>query len=433
MNNQQQQNNNKKLFIASIIGNVFEMFDFFVFVFLSSIIAELFFPSNIGGLSLIFTYVTITISYLLRPIGGIILGNFGDTYGRKSVFTLSILLTSIPSLVIGLLPTYAHIGYLAPALLILSRILQGFSSGAELPGAITFIAEKYSQKNYYYYCAWIPFGANINIAICILLIKFMTNSMSHDFLYSYGWRIPFIFGGLLAFIGYYIRTNITETKQFQVLKQKHQLKKIPVLTLFAQYKPALILGTLMALPVTLFTSVFHIFLPNLFVKYLNLNLEYTIGISSVGALTLAIFILLFASITSKFNPVRIIQITMVGLVILFGLILSNYLVLDSIKSLYLIVVLVSVLIAGTNGIYSGIFVDLFPPQVRYSGIAACFSIAATIGGGLTPLWTSAVLSLTNSYKGIILVCILVSIISLINSYYLGKYLKNIRNIRFTCI
>lgn len=431
MNKTYSTKSNLNLFLATSIGNIFEMFDFFVFVFLSSIIANLFFPQAIGALSLTFTYMTITVSYLMRPIGGIILGSLGDKYGRKSVFTVSILCTAIPSLIIGILPTYNQIGYLATITLIIARIFQGFSSGAELPGAITFIAEKYSNKNYYYYCAWIPLGANLSIASGSLLIRFMTNTMGHDFLYSFGWRIPFLFGGLLAVIGFYIRKHIAETAQFQTLKQQKRLQKIPVVSLFRQHKAAIILGTLLALIISLITSVFHLFLPNLFVKYLNLNLQDSAGVSATGSITLAIFIFLFALTTYKFNPIKIAQLSIIGLLITFSLILNKYILLNNLHNLYMLVIIISILIAGVNSVFSGILVDLFPTEVRYSGVAVCFTIAATIGAGLTPLWTSAIMTMTNNYMYIIEICLTVCIVCLINLYYLKRYLsQNVHNLAY---
>ncbi|MFO0319544.1 MAG: MFS transporter, partial [Neisseriaceae bacterium] len=383
---------NSLFFLAVIIGNIFEMFDFFVFVFLSSIIADVFFPHNIGNLSLIFTYLTITVGYLLRPIGGIILGNFGDKYGRKSVFTLSILLTAIPSLVIGLIPSYDKIGYVATFLLIISRVLQGFAAGGEFPGSITFLAEKYNKKNYYFYCAWLPFGANIGVAGGALLIKIMTSSMSKTFLINYGWRIPFICGSLLAVIGFYIRKNLSESRQFVTLKENHKLYKLPIFNLLKGYLVPLILGIILCTVVSLITGIFHLFLPSLFVKYLHLSLQDVTGISFIGSFTLAIFIIIFASLTYWIKPMKIIQSAIICLIISFGLIFIDVLNMKDLYSLSLVVILISVLIAGVNGIYAGILVDLFPVQVRYSGIAVCFTIGAMLGGGLTPLWTSSILT-----------------------------------------
>ena len=144
-----------------------------------------------------------------------------------------------------------------------------------------------------------------------------------------------------------------------------------------------------------------------------------------------VFILIFATATYKFNPIRIAGLAIIGLIIVFCLILSDYIRLDSLHNLYVVVLMVSILIAGVNGVYAGLLVDLFPTDVRYSGVAVCFTIAATIGGGLTPLWTSTVLSMTNSYLYIIWVCVIVCIICLVNLCYLERYLsRNIHDLEY---
>lgn len=416
--------NQKKLFIAAGIGNAFEFFDFFVFVFLSSIISELFFPSNIGWLSIVFTYLTITMSYMIRPFGAIILGSLGDRYGRKSIFSLSILMTAIPSLVIGISPTFHQIGYFAIVILIISRVFQGFSSGAEMPGSVTFIAETYKHKNYYYYVAWMPFGANMSIAIGSLIIRHMIEVMDKNFLYQFGWRIPFILGSLLAVIGFYIRKNIAESSDFQNLLSEHKIQRIPAFALFKNYKRELIMGIMLVIIASLITSVFHIFLPSLFIKFLHLNLTIATNISSIGAFTIAITIMLAAVLAHKFNPVRIVQISIVGIILTLSLVWFNIVALDNMNNLYLIVILLSIFTGGVNGVYFGLLVDLFPTEVRYSGVAASFSLASLIGGGLTPLWTSSLFAMTNNYKYIILISIIVALISFVNSFFLLSYFKN---------
>jgi MHS family proline/betaine transporter-like MFS transporter len=415
--------NYAKIYFASILGNIFEIFDFFVFVFLSNIIADLFFPENIGWLSIILTYTTITISYLLRPIGAIILGNLGDTYGRKSIFTLSILMTAIPSLIIGLSPTYQQIGIFAIVILLISRIFQGFSSGAEMPGAVTFIAELFHKKNHFIYTAWIPFGANISIAIGSYLISLMVKNMDKSALYSYGWRIPFLLGSLLAVIGFYIRRSMIESPDFLKYLKNKKTTKMPINILFQKYKTRLLMGIILVLITSLITSVFHVFLPNLFVKFLNLNLVVATRASSLGAFTLAFTILIFANLTKYIKPIHIIQTSLFAILIMLLLIVFDLVKFNSATNIYISVFILSVFIGGINGLYWGILVDLFPIEVRYSGIATSFSIGSLIGGGLTPLWTSNLLIYSGSYRGIIVVCIIITIISTINSIYLAKRLK----------
>lgn len=417
--------NQKKIFIAAAIGNIFEIFDFFVFVFLSNVIADLFFPKSIGMLAIIFTYVTVSISYLLRPFGAIILGSLGDKYGRKSIFSLSILMTAIPSLIIGLSPTFHQIGYFAVVILLISRVFQGFASGAELPGSVTYIAETYHKKNYYFYVAWMPFGANMSIAIGSWLIHLMVEHMSHGVLYSYGWRIPFLLGSLLAVIGFYIRKNLTESAEFSQAVIKHKVHKVPFLVLFKHHKAKLTMGVFLVVIASLITSVFHIFLPNLMVKFLHLDIAIAANISSVGAFTISIVIILSALLTSKIKPMLIVKLALVGLTISLLIIISGVFSLYNLTTLYGVVITLSILVGCINGVYFGLLVDLFPVDVRYSGVATCFSVASLVGQGLTPLWTSSILAITNHFTLIIGICLAVTILSFINSFFLDKHLARI--------
>ena len=367
--------------------------------------------------------MTVTISYMLRPVGALVLGNLGDKYGRKSIFSLSILLTAIPSLIIGITPTYEQIGLWAVCILVVSRILQGFSSGAEMPGAVTFIAENYAKKNYYFYVAWIPFGANISIALGTYLIHQMVGHMSKQTLYAYGWRIPFLVGSLLAVIGFYIRKNIAESDEFKAALLHHKLTKTPLVELFTQYKRQLIMGITLVILASMLTSVFHVFLPNLLVKFMHVTLENASLVSAVGALTIAVAIIIFALLSRVIRPTSIVKFAICGVILLLVVMLCGVVNLESIRSMMLIVIVLSILVGAINGVYWGILVDLFPVAVRYSGVAACFSIASLIGAGLTPLWTSSLMLKTHNYNSIILVCLITSIISLLNAFYLARHLR----------
>lgn len=416
------QNNsaNLKLIIATTIGSIFEIFDFIAFVFLTPILAEIFFPKDMASKAVWFTYLTIAISYLLRPIGGIILGHLGDKYGRKSVFSLSILLMSVPSLIIGILPTYQQIGYLATLLLIIMRILQGFSVGGEVPGSITYIAEKFKSVNYFFACAWLTFGANFAVSVGSQAIKLLTENTSPEFMHSIGWRIPFIFGSLLTIIGFYIRKSITESEEYQEIRQLKQIDKLPLQDLVTNYKYPLITGILMAIIVSLTTSIFHVFLPNLFVTYFKFNLGVTAGISSGGALSMAIFSLIFAFLVKWLNPVLLIRLGLIALIAIFAGIYMNIINLTTVANLYLWVILISIFLAMINGLFFAVLADLFPTRIRYSGIGFCYNTAYIFGAGITPLWTSSILQLSGQYQNILLVCLIVAVISLINTINIKK-------------
>ncbi|MFN7095055.1 MAG: MFS transporter, partial [Burkholderiales bacterium] len=377
-------------------------------------------------LAIIFTYLTITISYLLRPVGGLILGHLGDKYGRKSVFTISILLMSVPSFVIGLLPTFNQLGYLATGVLITARILQGFSLGGEVPGSITYIAEKFGRKNYFFFCAWLTFGANIGLSLGSQTLRLLNQYTSPEFMYSIGWRIPFLIGGFLSLVGFYIRKTVRESEQFEQLQQTKELSKAPLLVLIKEFKPQIISGILLCVIVSLTTSIFHVFLPNLLVTYSHFSLNTASNLSAIGATTMAIFSLLFAYLTCYIAAIWLLRWGLISLILLLSLMLSNIINLPEMLNhnatgLYIVISLISVTLSSINGIFFGILASLFPTRVRFSGISICYNFAYIIGAGLTPLWTSSLLHLTGKYEYIIAVCVIVSVISLFNTYLIKRY------------
>ncbi len=260
-------NRRQILIIPAVIGNTLEYIEFTTFIFLAPVIADIFFPKQVPTLAIIFTYLTIVITYLFRPIGGMIFGSIGDRYGRKLVFSFTLLLMAIPSFIIGILPTFAQISYFAPILLVLMRILQGCSMGGEVPGSITYVVEKFRQENYFFYCAILTCGANIGIVIGSQIISLLSQSTSHSFIYSIGWRILFLSGSILAVIGFYVRSSISESDEFINLTITKQINKEPFLVLIKNYSPEIISGIMLCTVVSLITSIFHIFLPSLLVTH----------------------------------------------------------------------------------------------------------------------------------------------------------------------
>lgn len=401
-----ERNSNIKMLVATVIGSFFEIFDFLVFVFLTPIIARLFFPEENYFLATLFTFATVTVSYLLRPIGGIILGSMSDLYGRKTVFILSILLMSIPSLLISFLPTFAQIGYAAPILLIFLRILQGLSLGAEVPGGITYVTEKFHKTNYYFCLSFLTFGANTGVATAALFMGYLHTHTSEAFMYSYGFRIPFILGSILAIIGVYIRKSVTESEEFIELKKSKKISHKPFVTLLKGYKQYIVLGIVLALIVSITTSVFHIILPELFELYLHAKLQHSINVSVVGALILAVLSVFFAFLTRYISPIILARFGLIALLTIFVSSISltfmdsSYLV----RNIYSLVVLISIAISTVNGVFPGILVDLFPTEVRFSGVAICYNIAFVLGAGLTPLWTNSIMAFSHNLLPIFFIC-----------------------------
>lgn len=404
----------QKFLIAATLGSTLEFFDFITFIFLSPILAKLFFPGYFKHqLGIMALYLTISLSYLFRPIGGIIIGALSDKFGRKNVYISSIMCMALPSLVIACMPTYRSIGYSATVIIILARILQNISLGGEFPNSITYIVEKFRNTNYFFLCSWLIFGANLGIASSAQLVQLLIKHTSSSFMLTYGWRIPFILGSFIAIIAIYLRKHATESEEF--LSYKNNLIVSPILNLIKKYKLALFCGTWITFVISLSTAIFHIFLPNLLVEHFAFNLTTALNISSAGAISLAIFSVLFAYTTKYINPGTIIIATGSALVVTLFLVLFYGIDLNvkndfNLAYLYGTIIIISIFLSGINGVFFGILVDLFPPQIRCTAVSICYNTAYLMGAGLTPIWANEILKLTGDFRYVIAICLIVSLL-----------------------
>lgn len=202
--------NYRKLLISGAIGNVLEWFDFAVYGFFAPVFAKLFFPSEDATLSLIAAYGAFAAGYLMRPLGGALFGHVGDRFGRKATLILSILLMALCSLTISLLPTYEQIGATAGILMIVLRMLQGIAVGGEYTGSIVFLAEGAPNNQRGFFASWALTAATGGILLGSLFGAGLSYLLTDAQLQSWGWRIPFAIGVLVAIVAYFVRRNITE-------------------------------------------------------------------------------------------------------------------------------------------------------------------------------------------------------------------------------
>ena len=190
-----------KILSLSALGGALEFYDFIIFVYFATVIGHLFFPPDMPEwLRMVQTYGIFAAGYLARPLGGIVMAHFGDLLGRKRMFTLSIFLMSVPTLLIGCLPTYETIGYLAPLLLVLMRILQGAAVGGEVPGAWVFVTEHVSRKDVGLACGTLAAGLVAGILIGSIISAFLKSYYTPEEMNAYGWRVPFLIGGIFGFL-----------------------------------------------------------------------------------------------------------------------------------------------------------------------------------------------------------------------------------------
>ena len=377
-----------KTLALSALGGALEFYDFIIFVFFSITISHLFFPDDMPAwLSQVQTFGIFAAGYLIRPFGGIIMAHFGDLFGRKRMFTLSILLMALPTLFIGCLPTYTDIGIFAPLLLLLMRLCQGLAVGGEVPGAWTFVAEHVPKDKIGLACGILTSGLSLGILLGSLVSTVMNKSISPEQLIDWGWRIPFIIGGIFGLIAMYLRRWLKETPIFleiQKRKQQELSNKIPVVTVITQYLPQTILSMLLTWVLSAGIMVIMLMTPIL--------LQKSFGYSPIDALQGNILAIIGLIISCTFYGMMMDKFTM-GKVILIGCILAAlaiaifYLSLDNHQLLFITYSLAGFCV-GIVGSFAYFMVKVFPTQIRYSGVSFSFNMAYAIAGGLTPLLIS---------------------------------------------
>ena len=220
----------KRTLSLSSLGGALEFYDFVIYVFYAKIISDLFFPSTLSPFwAMLNTYGIFAAGYFFRPLGGVVMAHFGDLIGRKRLFSLSILLMALPTLFIGIMPTFESIGYAAPLLLLLMRVVQGIAIGGEIPAAWTFVSEHVPEKRIGFANGLLTAGLSLGILLGALMSLFISLQFTAAEIQDWAWRIPFIVGGIFGLVALYLRSYLHETPVFKAMQARKELaKELPV-------------------------------------------------------------------------------------------------------------------------------------------------------------------------------------------------------------
>ena len=383
----------KKILCLSSLGGVLEFYDFIIYIFLTPFIEKVFFADSAGFVATLKTLAIFSIGYLLRPLGGLVFSHFGDRYGRKVVFLLTVILMAIPSLAIGLLPTTAQIGMMAPILLLIFRMMQGLALGGEIPAAITFVSEHVDQSRLGFANATLFFGINAGLLLGSLITTIITSFLTQAEMLQYGWRIPFLLGGVFGVIAVFLRKYLHETIAFSALR-KSDLQVVPFITLMKTGYKQVIEGTLLV-SIGAVTVFLYLYWPQYLSKYFSYEFADVMRINTLGTLILNCTILLGGLISDRIGH-RLLY--MIGAFILATCTYPLFLLfnLQNINWVILSYVLFSILFCFIPGTYSAMLAMLFPTSVRYSGIELCYNLAYAIVGGLSPVICTLLIHWFNS-------------------------------------
>ncbi|AHB90296.1 MFS transporter [Acinetobacter baumannii] len=378
-------NSKTRVLFASLVGTTIEFFDFYIYATAAVIIfPHLFFPASSGSAAVLQSLATFAIAFIARPIGAALFGHLGDRIGRKATLVAALLTMGISTVCIGLLPTYAQIGIVAPLLLALCRLGQGLGLGGEWSGAVLLATENAPEGKRAWYGMFPQLGAPIGFILATGSFLLLSAVIPEQAFMQWGWRIPFIASAVLVIVGLYIRLKLHETPAFQKVLDKQKEVNIPFKEVVTKHTGKLILGTIAAICTFVVFYLTTVFALNWGTTKLGYARGEFLELQLFATLCFAAFIPLSAIFAEKFGR----KATSIGVCIaaaIFGLFFSSMLESGNTLIVFLFLCTGLSIMGLTYGPIGTVLSEIFPTSVRYTGSALTFNLAGIFGASFAPL------------------------------------------------
>ena len=408
-------NSATRVLLASLIGTTIEFFDFYIYATAAVLVfPKLFFPSSDPTSATLQSLATFALAFFARPVGAALFGHFGDRIGRKATLVAALMTMGPSTVAIGLLPTYASIGIMAPILLALFRFGQGLGLGGEWGGAVLLATENAPPGKRAWYGMFPQLGAPIGFLLSTGTFLLLSNTLSDEQFFNFGWRIPFVASAILVFVGLYVRLKIEETPDFIDAMQKNERVKMPMHDVIFKNTRILFFGTIAATTTFVIFYLMTVFCLSWGTSVLHYSRSTFLLAQMVGVLFFAIGIPIAGLLADKYGRGNIL-IGATAIIFLFGLVFAP---LFSTGSLFLTIVFLSIgllLMGFTYGPLGAALAEVFPTAVRYTGASLTFTLAGILGASLAPyLATSLATQYGLEYVGYYLsTCALLSLFGFI--------------------
>ena len=384
---------------ASFLGNFVEWFDYAAYGYLATIIALTFFPQTDAATGLLATFAVFALSFIVRPIGGLVWGHFGDKYGRRSALAWSILIMTVSTFCIGLLPGYNHIGLWAPALLLLIRLVQGFSASGEYAGASAFLAEYAPQGKRGFYTSIVPASTAAGLLFGAVFVAGLHALMTVENLHDWGWRLPFLLAAPFGLVGRYIRVSLQDSPKFLEMEKRLEAKECathaPIRELLTVHRRAVVIG----IGVTCLNAVAFYLLLSYMPTYLSTEMGMSESdsfiASTVSLATYIGLIFLMGKLSDRYGrKTMLVAASVLFLLLTFPLfgMLGN----PSLVVILMIQIAFGAILAMNDGTLPCFLAEIFPTRVRFSGFAFSFNIANAVFGGTAPFIATWLIQLTGN-------------------------------------
>ena len=378
---------------ASVIGNGLEWFDFLSYAFFAQIIARNFFPARVPGLSLLLTFAVFALGFVVRPLGGLLLGLYADRAGRRPALVLLLGMMAVGTLLIGLAPTYAEIGLAAPLLVLLARLLQGLSAGGEFGSAAAMLTEYAPPGRRMFYGSFQMSSQGVALLLASLFGYVLQRSLSPAAMTEWGWRVPFLAGCLIGPIGLYIRAGVAESPVFAQLAAS-RAAPAPVLRGLAAEWRAIVCGIGVIAVGTALNYLWHNYTPTYVVRELHLPREAALlSLSICGALAIVAYPVA-GWVADRVGAFRMFFPVVIAFALAAWPLYAYVAAAPDLGRLLAAEIVATLFLAAMSGPHPGMLSMLFPASSRSTGVSLSYNVAVLLFGGLAPLTVTGLLDAT---------------------------------------
>ena len=382
--------------LSCIVGNFFELFDFAIYGFFATAIGHTFFPSDDPVTSVLKSFATYGVGFIMRPVGAIVIGAYGDRHGRRAALVTTILLMAVATGATGLIPSFAQIGFWAPALLVMCRLLQGFSTGGEWGGATSFLVEYAPANRRGFFGSWQQFSVGVGLLAGSAAAWTISNTLPPDAVNDWGWRIPFVAGMLIAPVGYYLRSKVNETPAFIRSVRTATVAASPLRATFTTHRGAVASGFGLTIIWTVSSYLFLTFMPTFAVQQLHLAPTTALLSNSIAILVYAVLTPMMGALSDRVGrkPMLLLAATI--------FLLASYplLLLITQQGSFQALVLAQVVAATALAIFSGpapaLLCELYPTNIRYTSLSVGYNLAVMLFGGFAPFIATLLIQQTGN-------------------------------------